>query len=107
MGSRRVWLESMGVASPDLTGEWVKRQPRESGTVALFDSGARHSSDRLISRSDCGVQLVECGRDSEIPAPGITTEFVVTSPEVLHERVSSDDHAGSPVGLQSADRFQS
>jgi hypothetical protein len=37
----------------------------------------------------------------------IDTEFVMTAPEVLHERVTTHDHAGAAVTFESAHRSQS
>ena len=48
--------------------------------------------------SDRSYELVECGRDDE-PWEGVNAEFVVAAPEVLHERVASNDHAGRAIRL--------
>jgi hypothetical protein len=44
----------------------------------------------------------ERGRDA--PGSGVAPEFVVTAANVLHERVTTDDHPGSAVAFESAHR---
>ena len=50
-------------------------------------------------------QLVE-GRCNCEPGQGVDSQFVVTSPQILDERVTSHDNAGGPVQFQSAHRSQ-
>jgi hypothetical protein len=60
----------------------------------------------LAPRSDCRGQLVERGGAAELTVDRVSAEFVVSSSEVLDERVTADDHAGRPVGLQPAHRSE-
>jgi hypothetical protein len=54
--------------------------------------------------SDGRCKFVECGGGAELTVSGFDSEFVVASPEVLHERVTADDDARSVVGLEAAHR---
>ena len=55
---------------------------------------AATGSDRL-------GEFVERGRDSKMLVPGVDAEFVVATPHVLNERVTTDHHRRRPVAFQS------
>ena len=52
-------------------------------------------------RSDGSGEFGERGRDAPMRS-GIASEFVVASADVLHERVTADDHAGGVVAFEAA-----
>ena len=55
--------------------------------------------------SDGSGEFVERGRDTPMRS-GFDAEFVVTAPDVLHERVTADDHPGGVVAFESAHRSE-
>jgi hypothetical protein len=55
---------------------------------------------------DDSCEFGERGRDVPM-TPGFDAEFVVTAPNVLHECVTADDHAGGVVAFESAHRSES
>jgi hypothetical protein len=71
----------------------------------VLRSGDTTGPGSVTGRSDRGGQFVECGSGAEVPVPCVGGEFVVAATHVLHECVATDDHPGSPVGLQSAHRL--
>ena len=69
------------------------------GTVALFDQRARRKRLGPVPVGSDGLaDFVERRCDAEVRV-GFDTEFVVAPSNVLHERVTADDHPGGAVGL--------
>ena len=56
-------------------------------------------------RSDGSDEFGERGSDAPVLA-GVDAEFVVASPQVLHEGVTSHDHAGAAVAFESTHRSE-
>ncbi len=77
------------------------------GTVALIDREARRSEVGGSLVSDCLGEFVECGGDSEVTARGVEAEFVVSTPQILHECVTADHHRRASIGLETAHRSES
>jgi hypothetical protein len=55
-----------------------------------------------VPLSDGSSEFGERGRDAQ--GSGVAPEFAVTAANVLHERVTTDDHPGSVVAFESAHR---
>jgi hypothetical protein len=53
--------------------------------------------------SDGSGEFVERGCDAPVGS-GLDAKFVVTASEVLHERVTADDHASGLVAFEAAHR---
>jgi hypothetical protein len=77
-----------------------------SGTVALVMFGAWEMPVCSGARSDGLGEFVERGGDPEMTVSSVDAELVVAATQVLHERVTPNDHPRSRVGLQSAHRSQ-
>jgi hypothetical protein len=75
------------------------------GSVALSRTGPCQAPDCCALRSDRSGELRERGGDAPTDA-GVNPEFVVAAPYVLHERVTSHDHARRVVTLEPAHRSQ-
>ena len=63
--------------------------------------GSRETEAAVGVGSDGPGELEEGGRDAAMSS-GFDTEFVVTATNVLHERVTADDHASRVVAFESA-----
>jgi hypothetical protein len=63
------------------------------------------AAPRFPTRSDRQAQLSECRRHA-LGASGSDCEFVVPTAEVLHERVSGDDHLCVPISSQPTHRSE-
>jgi hypothetical protein len=66
---------------------------------------ANGTADVCGSRSDRSGELGARDRDAPVRV-GFDAELVMASPEVLHERVTTHDHAGGVVTCESAHRPQ-
>ena len=78
--------------------------------MALLRGGAQAAGrSRCVprSRSDHLDEMVERRREPEMTTSGIDADFVVPAPQVLNERMTSNDHGRGAVDLQSAHRPQS
>jgi hypothetical protein len=70
----------------------------------LSRTGAREA--RLVDvRSDRSGEFGERGSDAPVPA-GVDPEFVVASPQVLRERVTSHDHPSAAVAFEAPHRAE-
>ena len=65
--------------------------------------GPAANLDAVDVRSDGSGEFGERGRDAAVWS-GVETEFVVAAANVLHERVTEDDHPCRVVTFQSAHR---
>jgi hypothetical protein len=65
----------------------------------LGRTGARDARSVDV-RSDRSGEFGERGSDAPVCA-GVGPEFVVASPEVLHERVTSHDHPSAAVAFEA------
>jgi hypothetical protein len=61
--------------------------------------------DAVDVRSDRLGEFDERGRDAPMGST-VAPEFVVAAPNVLHERVAADDHAGGAVAFESTHRSE-
>ena len=71
--------------------DWPAK-PKVAGQVARI----LRDLDAAGVRSDRPGEFGERGRDAPM-MPGFDAEFVVAAANVLHERVTPDDHAGGVV----------
>jgi hypothetical protein len=78
---------------------------RLGGSVALGDPGRVLPLPGWIRRSNHWGELIECCCQDQ-PGTSIDPKFVVTSAQVLDERVASHDDAGCPGSFQSAHRAE-
>ena len=70
---------------------------------SIAGRGLTRSNWRTSDRVD---HFIEGRGDAKVTTSGVDAKGVVASSEVLHERVTADDHTRGPVGLEPAHRTQ-
>lgn len=85
---------------------WIREGRSRKGTVALVDQRPRLSALGSVCGSDRFGEFVERCRDCQMFMAGFDAEFVVSSSQILDERVISDHNRRGLIGPQAAHRSQ-
>jgi hypothetical protein len=104
-GSRRSYAPGWVIRSSMRMVIGRKQSRCSWGSVALRGIGSRKCFLRPLCSDDV-CEFSERDRDAAVRVC-FDAEFVVTAPEVLQERVTTHDHAGSVVAFEAAHRSQS